>query len=60
MNAKVTRKLWFRKFRYGDDWVEPSGATAFWRAAQANDVDALRLLAARGAESPESGDDPPA
>jgi uncharacterized protein len=50
VNAKVARKLWFRKFRYGDDWVEPTGATAFWRAAQANDVDALRLLAARGAD----------
>lgn len=50
INARLTRKLWFRKFRYGDDWVEPQGATAFWRAAQANDVTALRLLAARGAD----------
>jgi cytohesin len=50
VNARVARKLWFRKFRYGDDWVEPNGATAFWRAAQANDVDAMRLLAARGAD----------
>jgi uncharacterized protein len=32
VNARVTRKLWFRKFRYGDDWVEPEGATPFWRA----------------------------
>jgi ankyrin repeat protein len=51
VNARVARKLWFRKFRYGDDWVEPNGATAFWRAAQANDVDAMRLLAARGADA---------
>jgi ankyrin repeat protein len=50
VNARVSRKLWFRKFRYGDDWVEPSGATAFWRAAQANDVAAMRLLVARGAD----------
>ncbi len=50
VNARVARKLWFRKFRYGDDWVEPAGATAFWRAAQANDVGAMRLLAARGAD----------
>ena len=49
-NARVARKLWFRKFRYGDDWVEPNGATAFWRAAQANDVAAMRLLASRGAD----------
>jgi ankyrin repeat protein len=50
VNFRLARKLWFRKFRYGDDWVEPSGATAFWRAAQANDVDAMRLLAANGAD----------
>lgn len=50
VNARVARKLWFRKFRYGDDWVEPNGATAFWRAAQANDIAAMRLLARRGAD----------
>jgi ankyrin repeat protein len=49
VDAPIARKLWFRKFRYGDDWVEPVGATPFWRAAQANDIDAMRLLAARGA-----------
>lgn len=49
VNARLARKLWFRKFRYGDDWVEPNGATAFWRAAQANDVAAMRLLARRDA-----------
>jgi uncharacterized protein len=51
VNATLARKLWFRKFRYGDDWVEPVGATPFWRAAQANDVAAMRLLAARGADT---------
>jgi ankyrin repeat protein len=50
VNARILRKLWFRKFRYGDDWVEPNGATAFWRAAQANDVDAMRRLASRGGD----------
>lgn len=50
VNAPIARKLWFRKFRYGDDWVEPAGATPFWRAAQANDVAAMRLLASRGAD----------
>lgn len=50
MNARLMRKLWFRKFRYGDDWVEPMGATAFWRAAQANDIEAMKLLVARGAD----------
>jgi ankyrin repeat protein len=50
VNARLGRKLWFRKFRYGDDWVDPNGATAFWRAAQANDVAAMRFLAAHGAD----------
>ena len=51
VDAAIARKLWFRKFRYGDDWVEPVGATPFWRAAQANDVGAMRLLASRGADT---------
>lgn len=50
VNQVVVRKLWFRKFRYGDDWVEPMDATAFWRAAQSNDVPAMKLLAAHGAD----------
>ena len=49
VNAPIVRKLWFRKFRYGDDWVEPMDATPFWRAAQSNDIDAMRLLVAHGA-----------
>lgn len=50
VDAPLLRKLWFRKFRYGDDWVEPINATPFWRAAQSNDVDAMRLLASHGAD----------
>ena len=51
INARLGRKLWFRKFRYGDDWVDPNGATAFWRAAQANDIVAMKFLASRGADT---------
>jgi ankyrin repeat protein len=51
INARLGRKLWFRKFRYGDDWVDPNGATAFWRAAQANDLAGMRFLASRGADT---------
>ena len=50
INARLSRKLWYRKFRYGDDWVDPNGATAFFRAAQANDVEAMKFLAAHGAD----------
>ena len=48
-NARLAKKLWFRSF--GDhSWVDPSGSTAFWRAAQSSDVDAMRLLVAYHAD----------
>lgn len=47
-NAKMGPKLWFRTFH--GDWVDPDGATPFWRAAQANDIDAMRLLVSAGAD----------
>ena len=47
-NAKMGPKLWFRTFH--GDWVDPDGATPFWRAAQANDIDAMRLLVVAGAD----------
>jgi len=47
-NAIMGPKLWFRQFH--GDWVDPTGATAFWRAAQSNDVPAMKLLIARGAD----------
>jgi ankyrin repeat protein len=46
-NARLGSKLWERQFH--PDWVDPAGATAFWRAAQANDVAAMKLLVAAGA-----------
>jgi ankyrin repeat protein len=30
--------------------VDPAGATPFWRAAQADDIEAMRILAAHGAD----------
>jgi uncharacterized protein len=48
-NSRITKKLWFRSF--GDhSWVDTAGATAFWRAAQSSDVDAMRLLVDHGAD----------
>jgi len=41
-NARMGPKLWFRTFH--GDWVDPDGATAFWRAAQSNDIPAMKLL----------------
>jgi len=47
-NVRIKKKVWFRRFH--DDWVDSPGATAFWRAAQANDLPAMKLLVAHGAD----------
>ena len=46
-DARLGAKLWQRQMH--GDWIDPAGATAFWRAAQANDVAAMKLLIAAGA-----------
>lgn len=47
-DARLIGKPWFRSF--GDsNQADPAGATAFYRAAQANDVPAMKLLLAAGA-----------
>ena len=50
VNAPMTRALWYRKFRYGNDWADVAGATTFWRAAQANDIAGMKALLALGAD----------
>ena len=49
-NARLKRKLWFRPSDHDDAWTGTAGTTAFWRAAFATDVEAMRLLVARGAD----------
>jgi ankyrin repeat protein len=51
VNATLTRKLWFRPTHHDEGWANPSGANAFWRAAQATDIAAMKLLVAHGAET---------
>jgi ankyrin repeat protein len=49
VNARLGKKIWVRSF--GDrSWVDPAGATPFWRAAQSDDVPAMKLLVAAGAD----------
>src|SRR3984957_19558619 len=60
-NAEVGEKLWFRSFTNDYTWVDPAGATAFWRAAQSSDVGAMRLLMEHKADpklATKSGDTP--
>lgn len=47
-NARIGPEPWFRSFH--GDWIDNGGATAFWRAAQSNDLDAMKLLIAAGAD----------
>jgi ankyrin repeat protein len=49
-DARVGEKLWFRSFTNDYTWVDPAGATSFWRAAQSSDIAAMRLLIAHGAD----------
>ncbi len=46
-NARIVKKPWYRTFH--GDWANPVGATPFWLAAKANDVEAMRVLIAGGA-----------
>ena len=49
-NARIARGLWFSPTSHNRLWIDPAGATPFWRAAQASDVDSMRLLLAAGAD----------
>jgi ankyrin repeat protein len=61
VNAQLGEKLWFRSFTNDYTWIDPSGATAFWRAAQSSDTAAMRLLVQHKADPKlaiKSGDTP--
>lgn len=49
-NARLGRQVWSRVMSENRNWTDPAGATAFWRAAQADDVDAMKLLKEGGAD----------
>jgi uncharacterized protein len=49
-NARLKRKLWYRPAFHDQMWVGTPGSTAFWRAAQATDLAAMKLLVAKGAD----------
>jgi uncharacterized protein len=61
VNAPISEKLWFRSFTNDYTWVDPAGATPFWRAAQSSDTAAMKLLVDHGADpkiATKSGDTP--
>jgi len=49
-NARVRRKVWYSGYNFDQSGVDEAGATAFWRAAYAADVAAMKLLVDHGAD----------
>jgi len=50
VNHRTGRHVWYTSFNFDMLGVNFSGATAFWRAAYATDLEAMRLLVAWGAD----------
>jgi ankyrin repeat protein len=49
-NAQMKKQVWSRILSENRNWIDPVGSTAFWRAAQADDVRAMEVLKAGGAD----------
>ena len=49
-NVRLTKHLWFMSFNFDLLQIDAKGATPFWRAAYALDVEAMKLLVAHGAD----------
>ena len=49
-NARLNKKVWYSGYSFDLSGVDEIGATPFWRAAYASDVDAMKLLVAHGAD----------
>jgi ankyrin repeat protein len=50
-NVRLNVKVWYSSYNFDQSSVDEIGATPFWRAAYAADVDAMKLLVAHGADS---------
>lgn len=49
-NARLAKHLWFMSYNFDLLQIDAKGATPFWRAAYALDVDAMKLLIDYGAD----------
>ncbi|HXG90718.1 MAG TPA: ankyrin repeat domain-containing protein [Vicinamibacterales bacterium] len=50
VNARLKMKVWYSGYNFDLAGVDEVGATPFWRAAYASDVDAMKLLVGHGAD----------
>ncbi len=49
-NTRLKYKVWYSGYNFDLSGVDEIGATAFWRAAYASDIEAMKLLVAAGAD----------
>lgn len=49
-NARLKMKVWYSGYDFDLSGVDEIGATPFWRAAYASDIEAMKLLVSRGAD----------
>jgi ankyrin repeat protein len=49
-NVRVNKKIWYSGYSFDLSGVDEAGATPFWRAAYASDIDAMKLLIEYGAD----------
>jgi len=49
-NARLRKKVWYSGYTQDNSGVDEAGATPFWRAAYASDVEAMQMLLAHGAD----------
>ncbi|MCC7124524.1 MAG: ankyrin repeat domain-containing protein, partial [Acidobacteria bacterium] len=50
VNQRLRKKVWYSGYSFDLSGVDEIGATPFWRAAYAADVDAMKLLVSYGAD----------
>jgi len=49
-NVRLSKKVWYQGYSFDLSGVDEIGATPFWRAAYASDIEAMQLLVAHGAD----------
>lgn len=50
VDARLNKKVWYSGYSFDLSGVDEIGATPFWRAAYASDIDAMKLLVKYGAD----------
>jgi ankyrin repeat protein len=49
-NIALTSGIWYRPADHNQAWISLAGSTPFWRAAQANDLPAMKFVLAHGGD----------